>query len=134
MTFLPTLLAVLLAAGAEPPPPAPAANAPAPAPAPAEASDIPKMPGDILVTYFSDDDYPPEAVRKHQEGAVTFVLLVGADGAVKSCSILVSSGWPLRDDRTCELASARIRFRPAHDSLGRPVEDRTQATLRWRLH
>lgn len=56
--------------------------------------------------------YPPEAVRRHEEGTVALVLHVAADGFVDRVDITQSSGYPLLD----QAAVSRLRtwhFTPA---------------------
>lgn len=69
-------------------------------------------------------DYPiPPGGREARIGrAVTIAITVGTDGLPKACRIHRSSGLPETDARTCELAMARFRFRPATNAVGDPVE------------
>ncbi|MBX3560180.1 MAG: energy transducer TonB [Sphingomonas sp.] len=56
--------------------------------------------------------YPAAALRRNQEGAVSFWLLLDAAGRPAACGIRQSSGFVELDDGTCDLAM-RIRFRAA---------------------
>jgi periplasmic protein TonB len=79
-----------------------------------------KIAGDIN----SAADYPiPQGGRETRIGkAVTIAITVGADGSPKACRVHRSSGLPETDARTCELAMARFRFRPAMNAAGDPVQ------------
>lgn len=116
--FLPLALAILAAA------PAASAEPPPTAPARAKAQ---------LAALFSDEDYPAEAVRNREQGAVAFRLSVGADGAATDCEVTGSSGSALLDSTTCSLLMARARFEPARDSKGGPTPDTYSGRIIWRL-
>lgn len=53
-------------------------------------------------------------------GPVLVTFQVQLNGRVTGCRIYQSSGNPAIDRETCRLAEARLRFRPATDSEGRP--------------
>jgi protein TonB len=84
------------------------------------ASSAVKIAGDIN----SAADYPiPPGGREARIGkAVTIAVTVGTDGLPKACRIHRSSGLPETDARTCDLAMARFRFRPAMNAAGDPVQ------------
>lgn len=107
---------------APPPPPPPDGRRPQPA----------KAPG-ALATLFSSDDYPAEAIRAREEGAVGFRLTVGKDGRVTGCAVTASSGSAILDSTTCQLIASRARFQPARDHQGRPTEDSFSGRIVWRL-
>jgi len=72
--------------------------------------------------------YPPEAVRRGQQGSVQLSVVVGTDGRALTVDVAVSSGYPLLD-RAAREAVAKWRFRPgSQDGLPMP------ATLPVRLH
>jgi periplasmic protein TonB len=77
---------------ASPPPPPPGARPErvevAPPPPPIEAAETVEAPA---------PDYPRTARRKGQQGTVTLLAEVRADGSVASCRIETSSGFPLLD-------------------------------------
>src|SRR5437763_17010618 len=75
-----------------------------------------------LVGLFSDDDYPPDAVAKGEEGTVQADLAVDKRGRVTQCTILKSAGETL-DRATCQALQRRARFTPALGSPGKPVPD-----------
>jgi TonB family protein len=86
-----------------------------------------------LPSLFSDEDYPPEAVRNHEQGPVGFHLEIGKDGVPTDCSVTASSGSAILDSTTCRLIMERARFEPARDSRGRPTSDSYSGRIVWRL-
>lgn len=129
------LLALLLAA-----PPLPlsgALSAPPPAPRPAPAARAapsgPPPPADWPLRRISPQEYPFEALEAGAQGFVAYRLDIGPDGQVSHCSILRSSGSAALDAGTCRIVSGRARFTPARDGEGRPVADRRDGWVTWRL-
>ena len=78
-------------------------------------------------------DYPSEAVRKEQEGRVTFVLSIDDTGVVTNCVVTVSSGHPLLDQAACR-TGRNARFEPALDASGAPVASTLETTSVYDLH
>jgi protein TonB len=105
-----------------PPPPPPPARKLEPARAKAN-----------LASYVSDADYPASAIRSEQQGTTRFTLSVGADGRVKECSVVGSSGSSALDSATCRLMKSRARFTPARNSDGQPTGDTVTAGIKWVL-
>lgn len=86
-----------------------------------------------LASYVSDADYPPAAIRAHEEGRTAFRLAVGPDGRVSACTITESSGSAALDETTCRILRLRARFTPARDARGNPVGDNVSGALNWSL-
>lgn len=80
----------------------------------------------------SEDDYPPASVRASEEGTVSIRVVVGTDGRVKNCEVTKSSGFSRLDERSCQIATRRWRFKPATEN-GQPVESNFATNYRWRL-
>lgn len=78
-------------------------------------------------------DYPRKAHKEGREGIVTYRVLVGKDGRVKSCSIEQSSGWDDLDKATCKNMKKRARFSPASDAQGHPIEVPFISKWHWRI-
>lgn len=79
-------------------------------------------------------DYPVELRNRevpYEEVALQY--RVGADGYVRGCEVLQSSGSPVLDQRTCALYEQRYRYLPAQDTGGRPVEITIRAIRTWAL-
>lgn len=99
----------------------------------AEVAAHPAKPVAPLVSFLSDEDYPAEAARNREQGAVGFRLSIGADGRVQSCAVVRSSGSALLDATTCRLMTTRVRYNPATDARGNPVPDVSEGRIVWRL-
>jgi TonB family protein len=100
-----------------------------------EANRTPEPPGisDNLASYFSQDDYPPAALRANEQGTVVFRLSVGADGRVFRCEVTRSSGSASLDEATCRILIVRARYTPARDREGRPTADIVPGRVTWTL-
>jgi len=83
--------------------------------------------------WIIEDDYPPAAWRAEQEGHVGLLLLVGTDGRVSDCTLLASSASERLDMHSCKLLTRRARFIPAVGKDGRPVSDRWNFSIEWKL-
>jgi TonB family protein len=83
---------------------------------------------------FDGDDYPGEALDRHQEGGSRFLLLVDEKGSVAGCHVLQPSGVPILDAMGCQVIRQRAKFKPARDPQGKPVRS-TVATpeVTWRI-
>lgn len=86
-----------------------------------------------LARYVRGGDYPPGALRRHEQGIVGFDLDVSAEGRVTDCHVTVSSGSEDLDSATCRIMRRRARFDPARDAQGNRVPDRHSSRLEWRL-
>ncbi|WP_426267698.1 TonB family protein [Sphingomonas sp. LHG3443-2] len=118
---------------APPIPPAPPAP-PAPPPPPPPAVKVqPAKARANLASYFSDDDYPQDAIRNEQQGTTGVRLEIGPDGRVTNCTVTSSSGSSSLDSTTCRLLRSRARFTPATDSSGARTSDTTSTRIVWRL-
>lgn len=90
--------------------------------------------GPALNTYFTTDDYPREALRRREQGTVTFSILVGPDGRVADCTVTGSSGSASLDAATCRILRERARYRPARDPQGNAVAGREDGlAVTWSL-
>lgn len=84
-------------------------------------------------SYLRDDDYPQDAIRNEEQGAVDFALHVSATGEITGCSVVKSSGSATLDETTCKLMTDRLRFIPARDRKGRAVAAIYRKQVLWRL-
>ncbi|MFZ1741465.1 MAG: energy transducer TonB, partial [Pontixanthobacter sp.] len=86
----------------------------------AAATKAVKISGDISRA----SDYPiPDGGREVRIGtSVSIAITVGADGLPKSCRVFKPGPFPETNARTCELAMARFRFKPATNRNGEPVQ------------
>ena len=71
-------------------------------------------------------DYPvPPGGREVRFGtSVTVIFTVTTDGRARDCSVYRPGPDPETNRLTCELVTQRIRFNPARDADGNPVEAR----------
>lgn len=95
--------------------------------------------GGIIVTRavkiageIRQSDYPKGQPRKRgvEEKVVAFYTVL-PNGRVTDCTIQVSSGNPPLDASTCRLIEQRFRYRPARNSAGQAVADRTGWQQVW---
>ncbi len=86
-----------------------------------------------LYRWFTADDYPLAALRRHSEGVVGFRLTIDAEGAVSGCVVESSSGDPDLDRVTCEILRSRPHYYPARDADGRAVAGSDTGRVTWRL-
>lgn len=80
-----------------------------------------------------NSDYPRAALREGLQGQVSVGFTVLTSGRITNCRITASSGSPLLDSTTCRLLTERLRFRPARDSAGRPIESTLYSDYSWGL-
>jgi protein TonB len=89
--------------------------------------------GASVASLFSADDYPAGAAARGEQGNVQVVIHVDDKGAVSSCEIKTSSGYPELDTQTCNIIARRAKFEPARNSNGEPVASEITKTIDWRL-
>ena len=81
-------------------------------------------PGEIVWTWVPyEEDY--------SQGKDRPVLLIGRDGRVRDCRITRSSGIAALDGATCQSAARRLRWSPARDTSGGPVEAWVPGDFEW---
>ena len=107
--------------------PAPSAAAPAP-PAPRV-----NAPPQLRSGTITSEDYPASALRALAEGTTTVRLTVSGNGRVSGCVVVRSSGNSALDAATCAAMQRRLRFAPATDEHGNPVESTVERSMRWSL-
>lgn len=124
----------------QPAPPAPPFQSPRPAPPPPVAPALPPHPGLARPTqpiepgsWITDDDYPGQALRNGDAGAVLFEIAVDRTGMPTMCTILGSSTTSLIEDLACDLLMARARFHPALDAAGRPIAAVFRSRVTFRI-
>jgi TonB family protein len=77
--------------------------------------------------------YPEESLENGEEGTVEYLVDVDAEGTLRSCEILTSSGHGRLDRATCELMIQHARFEPARSADGRALESMIRGTVVWKL-
>jgi protein TonB len=118
-------------AAATPPAPKPASTtstAPAPAPAAAPAGGETRS-AEVLKT--TPPDYPPDAVRKHQEGWVEVEFTVMPDGSVANATVVNAN--PARIFNSAALrAVERWTFKPRTDN-GTPTQEKMRRRIEFKF-
>jgi protein TonB len=109
-------------------------TAPAPPPPRPDFSPVPVSSlsrGASPIGTISTRDYPDEARRQYIEGTVRLEVEVRADGTVRNIRVLDEPGGGLGRHAMTQLR--RLRWRPALDRQGRPVDSRITYTFRYLL-
>lgn len=83
--------------------------------------------------WATTDDYPARALREERQGTTQFRVTVGADGRVRNCEIVASSGSADLDAATCANVARRARFKPATDASGAKVGGSYSNAVRWEI-
>ena len=86
-----------------------------------DVATAPRLLNGDVVTQTIEQEYPPELRTQGVGGVVRLRLLVGRDGVPRESRVLEGSGLPLLDQAATRVAGV-IRFEPATDHDGRPVE------------
>jgi protein TonB len=80
---------------------------------------------------LKDSDYPRAALKDRLMGQVSVRFTVLTSGRIANCHVVKSSGSDLLDATTCQLLSERLRFRPATDGTGRPIQTELGSDYTW---
>lgn len=86
-----------------------------------------------VVSLFSVDDYPGEAIRRNEQGTVGVHYKIGTDGKVSDCRVAESSGSKILDNQTCAIITKRVRYEPARTKSGEPVSSIGFQRIRWEM-
>jgi TonB family protein len=76
--------------------------------------------------------YPPEAVRREEEGSTTLTVHIDADGKPTGADISTSSGFADLDQASRDCVMRKWHFSPAMQD-GRPVASTKQYRIVWKL-
>lgn len=106
------------------------ARAVTPAPAAPPRAE-PKVTSPRLVQGCAPPRYPARSLEKGEEGLVVFRFLIGLDGAVKSSTLVQSSGFD-RLDEAAKQAFLKCRFVPGMVDNS-PRQAWVRQPFRWRL-
>ncbi|HEX8414080.1 MAG TPA: energy transducer TonB [Sphingomicrobium sp.] len=88
------------------------------------------VPDQRSATWFKAEDYPKQLYG--HSGIVVLRLLVGVEGKVERCAVSKAGGDKAFEALTCELATARAKFRPALDASGKPITSIWMQRIHWR--
>ncbi len=78
-------------------------------------------------------DYPKRALKREAQGVSEAEVRVSAQGRVTSCFTVKTAGDPDLDAATCRVALTRMKFAPARNSFGKPIDQRLVLPIRWSL-
>jgi TonB family protein len=81
--------------------------------------------------WFSNDDYPADAIQKGEQGAVEFDYTIDVNGRPKDCHVTVSAHSPSLDATSCAVITQRARFLPALGPDGKPREAHGHGNINW---
>ena len=121
-----------------PPPSAPitvraAAPAPVPVSAPPAISKA-AAPRGNPADWFTNDDYPSDALNAEAQGTSRIKWDIGLTGRVENCKVVSSSGNSSLDRAACAAATRRGRYTPALDTAGNPIKQfGISRGVAWRL-
>jgi hypothetical protein len=93
----------------------------------------PARPKKPLPNYFSDSDYPSQAMQQLDSGASRIMMMIDETGALKDCMVEETSGVATLDAMTCAVLHERARFEPALDAAGKPVRSVLTTRVVWRI-
>jgi protein TonB len=83
---------------------------------------------------LQNSDYPRAALRNKLQGRVSVRFTVHTSGRISNCRITSSSGSPILDATTCQLLTDRLRFLPARDGAGRPIDSDLGSDYTWGIN
>jgi len=84
-------------------------------------------------SWFSSDAYPLGAQERGEQGRVVVSMRIDPAGKVRSCKVIVSSGYASLDRGTCRVAMVRGRMAPTRDANGKPIWGSMTLPVRWVL-
>lgn len=82
-------------------------------------------------TWFTNDDYPPDARARGEAGRVAIALTITAAGQPIACQVVASSGSNSLDNATCRLAMERGRFYAPRDANNVAVPFKYEVATTW---
>jgi protein TonB len=91
-------------------------------------------PAQWMAGELRNSDYPRAALRDRLQGRVSVRFTVLTSGRIANCRITSSSGSPLLDATTCRLLTKRLRFRPATNSAGVPIQSELGSDYTWGIN
>lgn len=83
--------------------------------------------------WLSYDNYPPDALRRHEEGTTMMLWTIDLKGHVRDCRIIASSGSKSLDDAACGAITRNGRYKPALDAAGAPIVSHEAQKVIWAI-
>ncbi|HEX4739171.1 MAG TPA: energy transducer TonB [Allosphingosinicella sp.] len=84
-----------------------------------------------LASYFSDADYPAQAVSENRSGISAVTMMIDETGTMRDCLVEETSGIASLDAMACALFMKRAKFKPALDAAGKPIRSIYQDRVKW---
>ena len=82
---------------------------------------------------FIAEHYPSGALKRGEQGKVTFQLTVEPDGSIGACAVTGSSGFAGLDQETCEIMVRYARTKPVRNADGRAIRTTSPGHIVWKL-
>ena len=82
---------------------------------------------------FVVKNYPPGALKRGEQGKVTFRLTIEPDGSLGRCEVVESSGFAGLDNETCEIMVFNARLKPVLNEEGRAIRATQTGFIVWKL-
>lgn len=92
----------------------------------------PTLEGTVM-SLFSTDDYPWDAVKKGQSGLAHVVMLIDENGKLADCTLIATSGIAVLDAQTCIVLRKRGKFKPAIGADGKPSRGTLHQRVNWEM-
>lgn len=86
-----------------------------------------------LHSYFSDADYPMQAMQEGATGTVRVTMMIDETGKLRDCMVEAVSGIATLDAQACGVLIERAKFTPASDAAGNPVRSVMTRQIRWAM-
>jgi TonB family protein len=86
-----------------------------------------------IVSLFSSDDYPADALRRDLGGTAMIVALIDDKGKMADCAVVETSGVAVLDAQTCIMIRKRGKFTPAIGADGKPARAVFTQRVRWEI-
>jgi TonB family protein len=77
--------------------------------------------------------YPPGALKRGEQGRVSFSLTIEPTGVVSACDVTGSSGFKTLDEETCTIMGLYARLQPVRDADGRAIRAKRSGFIAWKL-
>lgn len=82
---------------------------------------------------FISEHYPPQALKRGEQGRVGFRLTIEPDGSIGACSVTESSGYANLDKETCDIMVRYARTKPVRNAEGRSIRTTSPGHIIWKL-
>jgi len=82
---------------------------------------------------FLSDYYPEGALKRGEQGMVSFRISVEPEGWIGLCEVTGSSGYKALDRETCEIMVQYAKVKPVVNADGKRVRAISDGYITWRL-